>query len=112
MHARSLKGLSDADIAALQRLVDDQVEENLGMAMIYTIIAAAQEWLRDKARLVSAPACMTGVSTYNGLTVYCSDLGCSHSDYQLVAPGIANSPPQPGVVTALVRCTLFIALCA
>ena len=49
-YARSLKGLSDADVAALQRLVDDQVEENLGMAMIYTIIAAAQEWLRDKAR--------------------------------------------------------------
>ncbi len=48
MHACSLKGLSDADIAALQRLVDDQVAENLGMAMIYTIIAAAQEWLRDK----------------------------------------------------------------
>ena len=45
---RSLKGLSDADVAALQRLVDGQVDENLGMPMIYTIVAAAQEWLRDK----------------------------------------------------------------
>ena len=54
LHACSLKGLSDADIAALQRLVDDQVAENLGMAMIYTIIAAAQEWLRDKVRAPSS----------------------------------------------------------
>ena len=45
---RSLKGLSDADVAALQRLVNEQVEENMGMSMIYTIVAAAQEWLRDK----------------------------------------------------------------
>ena len=48
---RSLKGLSDAEVAALQRLVDGQVDENLGMPMIYTIVAAAQEWLRDKVLL-------------------------------------------------------------
>ena len=57
---RSLKGLSDADVAALQRLVDEQVTENLGMPMIYAIVAAAQEWLRDKVlrpcRISATPA--------------------------------------------------------
>ena len=62
-HTRSLKGLSDADIAALQRLVDDQVEENLGMAMIYTIIAAAQEWLRDKVRPLQHPGVVCRMTT-------------------------------------------------
>ena len=33
---------------ALQAVVDGQVAENLGMAMIYAVVAAAQEWLRDK----------------------------------------------------------------
>ena len=50
---RSLKGLSDADVGALQRLVDGQVDENLGMPMVYTIVAAVQEWLRDKVRTVA-----------------------------------------------------------
>lgn len=48
MHCCSITGLSDADVTQLQRLVDEQVEENLGMAMIYAVVAAAQEWLRDK----------------------------------------------------------------
>lgn len=45
---RSITGLSDDDVTQLQRVVNEQVEENLGMAMIYAVVAAAQEWLRDK----------------------------------------------------------------
>lgn len=45
-----MTGLSDADVAALQAVVDGQVAENLGMAMIYAAVAAAQEWLRDKVQ--------------------------------------------------------------
>lgn len=44
----SLTGLSDADVSKLQSVVDEQVQEYLGMAMIYAVVAAAQEWLRDK----------------------------------------------------------------
>lgn len=50
MHCRSITGLSDADVTQLQRVVDEQVQENLGMAMIYAVVAAAQEWLRDKVK--------------------------------------------------------------
>lgn len=44
----SEKGLSDADVAELQAAVDAAVEENMGMAMIYGLVSAAQEWLTDK----------------------------------------------------------------
>lgn len=47
--ARSEKGLSDADVAELQAAVDAAVQENMGMAMIYGLVTAAQEWLTDKA---------------------------------------------------------------
>lgn len=35
-------------MGALQRVVEEQVQQNLGMAMMYAVVAAAQEWLRDK----------------------------------------------------------------
>ena len=53
-------------MAALQRLVEGQVDENLGMPMIYTIVAAAQEWLRDKVahlRATSRHRCCERSST-------------------------------------------------
>jgi RWD domain len=46
----SERGLSDADVAQLQAAVDAAVEENLGMAMVYGLVTAAQEWLTDKVR--------------------------------------------------------------
>ena len=46
----SEKGLSDADVAQLQGAVDAAVQENMGMAMVYGLVTAAQEWLTDKAR--------------------------------------------------------------
>jgi len=53
--ARSQRGLADADVASLQALVDGQVEENLGMPMIYTLITAAQEWITEQAAQRAAP---------------------------------------------------------
>lgn len=41
-------GLSNSDVASCQRVLMQQVEENLGMAMIYTILTAAKEWLRSE----------------------------------------------------------------
>ncbi|KAK9919135.1 hypothetical protein WJX75_009630 [Coccomyxa subellipsoidea] len=46
--ARSVRGISDADIAGLNKSLSEQVEENMGMAMIYALVSAAQEWLREK----------------------------------------------------------------
>lgn len=40
--------MSNEDLKSLQNLVDEQIQENLGMAMIYTIVTAAQEWMLDK----------------------------------------------------------------
>ena len=47
----SVRGISDADIAGLNKSLSEQVEENMGMAMIYALVSAAQEWLREKASL-------------------------------------------------------------
>lgn len=42
---RRLQGISDADVGMLQSVLEGQISENLGMAMIYTLISAAQEWV-------------------------------------------------------------------
>lgn len=48
---RSAQGLSDADVTALQAVVEQQVQENMGMSMIYALVAAAQEWITEKVGL-------------------------------------------------------------
>ena len=40
--------MSNEDIQSLQKLVNEQIQENIGMSMIYTIVSAAQEWMQDK----------------------------------------------------------------
>lgn len=45
---RSVRGLSDAELAAVGAVMDEQVEANGGMPMMYAVVAAAQDWLRDK----------------------------------------------------------------
>jgi hypothetical protein len=58
---RSVRGLSDAEIAQAQALLQEQVEANLGMAMIYTLVSAAQEWFQNKAT-GAQPAALPGDS--------------------------------------------------
>lgn len=48
LKVRSLQGIKDADIKELQQKLQDEVQENLGMAMIYTLATSAKEWLREK----------------------------------------------------------------
>lgn len=55
MKARSLRGMSDAELAILQSVLDGQVEENLGMPMIYQLITAAQEWITEKGTAMAQP---------------------------------------------------------
>ena len=63
--ACSLRGLSDADLAALAAVLDEQVEANIGMSMVYAMVAAAKEWLQDKVRQrpfsPSSYGCMPGM---------------------------------------------------
>ncbi|GAB4819086.1 hypothetical protein N2152v2_006132 [Parachlorella kessleri] len=56
LKARGLQGLADADVRQLQGVLDEQIEANLGMAMIYTLIGVAQEWLNEKALTVGGPS--------------------------------------------------------
>ena len=53
--ARSVRGLADSEVAALQSLIDSQVEENMGMPMVYTLVTAAQEWITEKAAEQAKP---------------------------------------------------------
>lgn len=44
----SIRGLGSADLADVSARLAEQVEENMGMAMIYALVSAAQDWLREK----------------------------------------------------------------
>lgn len=43
---RSVRGLSDAELGQVAKVIDEQVEANGGMAMMFAVVSAAQEWLR------------------------------------------------------------------
>lgn len=43
---RSVTGLSDADLVEATAVLEEQVQANMGMAMIYTLIVAAKDWLQ------------------------------------------------------------------
>eukprot|EP00210_Caulerpa_lentillifera_P002072 g1987.t1 len=45
---QSSAGLADEDISQVQLLVENEIEGNKGMAMMFNLIEAAREWLRDK----------------------------------------------------------------
>lgn len=48
LKVRSLQGIKDADIRELQEKLEGEANENLGMAMMYTLATSAKEWLREK----------------------------------------------------------------
>ncbi len=45
---RAVRGLSDADMALGTTYLQTQVQENLGMSMVFTLVQAAKEWLRSE----------------------------------------------------------------
>ena len=47
-YVRSIRGLGNADLADVSARLAEQVEANMGMAMVYALVAAAQDWLREK----------------------------------------------------------------
>lgn len=48
LRLRAVRGLSDADLAVGRAFLMDQVQKNLGMSMIFTLVGAAKEWLRSE----------------------------------------------------------------
>lgn len=48
---KSVRGLSDSDLVQATGVVQEQIDANMGMSMIYTLIGAAKEWIQG------APAC-------------------------------------------------------
>ncbi|KAL4452160.1 hypothetical protein ABPG75_007822 [Micractinium tetrahymenae] len=56
LKARGLQGISDADVGTLQGVLEGAVHANLGMAMIYTLISLAQEWITEKATSLAVPS--------------------------------------------------------
>jgi hypothetical protein len=53
---RSVRGLSDEAIQRLQNMLEPQIDENLGMSMIYTLISAAQDQINNLAANQSGPS--------------------------------------------------------
>mmetsp|Transcript_16213 Transcript_16213/g.19456 ORF Transcript_16213/g.19456 Transcript_16213/m.19456 type:complete len:259 (-) Transcript_16213:147-923(-) len=52
LKVRSKRGVRTEDVKKLQALLEEQVEENLGMAMIFTLVTFAKEWFIE---LVNGP---------------------------------------------------------
>jgi hypothetical protein len=53
---RSVRGLSDEAIQRLQNVLEPQIDENLGMSMMYTLILAAQDQINNLAANQSGPS--------------------------------------------------------
>eukprot|EP01025_Chloroclados_australasicus_P035172 TRINITY_DN35891_c0_g1_i1.p1 TRINITY_DN35891_c0_g1~~TRINITY_DN35891_c0_g1_i1.p1 ORF type:complete len:265 (-),score=53.33 TRINITY_DN35891_c0_g1_i1:469-1263(-) len=45
---RSEQGLSDADIAEATQCIEQEIEDNIGTPMIFTLVSVAQEWLTER----------------------------------------------------------------
>lgn len=43
----SVRGLDNRHLQQLHGILDEQVEQNIGMGMIYAMVSAAQEWIAD-----------------------------------------------------------------
>ncbi|KZV31829.1 RWD domain-containing protein 1 [Dorcoceras hygrometricum] len=45
---RSVKGIQAGDIKVLKEKLEQEATENLGMAMVYTLVTSAKEWLSER----------------------------------------------------------------
>ncbi|XP_061356619.1 uncharacterized protein LOC133301038 [Gastrolobium bilobum] len=48
LNVKSLQGLATEDLRTLKEKLQQEASENLGMAMIYTLVTSAKEWLADR----------------------------------------------------------------
>ena len=49
---RSIKGLFDSELGAVQKLMEQRANESLGMSMIFDLVGEAKEWMRNRAGVV------------------------------------------------------------
>lgn len=48
LNMKSLKGIATADLKILKEMLEQEASENLGMAMVYTLVTSAKEWLCER----------------------------------------------------------------
>ncbi|KAK6914787.1 RWD domain [Dillenia turbinata] len=48
LNLKSLRGIQGEDLRILKEKLDKEANENLGMAMVYTLVTSAKEWLSEK----------------------------------------------------------------
>ena len=76
MNLRSIRGLGGADLADVSARLAEQVEANMGMAMIYALVASAQDWLREKVPRHQDHACkLIACVTLRRATTVCMSKG-------------------------------------
>ncbi|KAJ9190303.1 hypothetical protein P3X46_001519 [Hevea brasiliensis] len=48
LNVKSIRGIQTVDLRILKEKLEQEASENLGMAMIYTLVTSAKEWLSEK----------------------------------------------------------------
>lgn len=48
LNVKSLKGIHGEDLKILKQKLEQEASENLGMAMVYTLVSSAKEWLGER----------------------------------------------------------------
>ncbi|XP_038981230.1 RWD domain-containing protein 1 [Phoenix dactylifera] len=48
LNIKSVRGIKSEDLSVLKEKFEKEMAENLGMAMIYTLVTSAKEWLSEK----------------------------------------------------------------
>lgn len=48
LSVKSLRGIQSGDLTVLKEKLEQEASENLGMAMIYTLVTSAKEWLSER----------------------------------------------------------------
>nr|CAN84041.1 hypothetical protein VITISV_024171 [Vitis vinifera] len=48
LNLKSLRGIQYEDLRNLKEKLEQEASENLGMAMVYTLVTSAQEWLSER----------------------------------------------------------------
>jgi len=47
LNVKSVRGIKPHDLASLKEKLEQEAKENLGMAMVYTLVSSAKEWLSE-----------------------------------------------------------------
>ncbi|KAK1312212.1 hypothetical protein QJS10_CPA07g00906 [Acorus calamus] len=48
LNIKSVRGIKSEDLSILKEKLEQEASENLGMAMVYTLVSSAKEWLSEK----------------------------------------------------------------